>query len=143
MPGKVISIAEVNDPVFASKALGEGIAIQPSGQIVTSPCDGMISMVPKESGHAIGMKLNNGAELVLHIGIDTVNLNGEGFHVYVKENDKVKRGDKLMEFDKELIEAKGLEATCIMVVVNSDEYPDAEYLSGMEAVQGETEICRF
>lgn len=100
-------------------------------------------MVAKDSGHAIGMKLNNGAELVLHIGIDTVSLNGVGFRVFVKENTKVKQGDKLLQFDKELIEAKGLEATCIMVVVNSDEYPDAKYFSGMEAVQDETEVCRF
>ena len=141
--GKVIPITEVNDQVFASKALGEGVAIQPSVQVVTAPCDGEISMVAEDSYHAIGMTLNNGAELLLHIGLDTVSLNGEGFRVFVKEKSKVKQGDRLLEFDKELIEAKGFETTCILVVTNSDDYPNAEYLSGMEAAQNETEICKF
>lgn len=141
--GKVISITEVNDQVFASKALGEGVAIQPAAQTITAPCDGVISVIAGDSKHAIGMTLNNGAEILLHIGLDTVSLNGEGFRVFVKEKDKVKQGDRLMEFDRELIEAKGLETTCILVLTNSDEYPNAEYLSGMEATQNETEICRF
>lgn len=143
VPGKVIPITEVSDQVFSSKALGEGVAIQPTAQIVTAPSDGVISMVAEDSNHAIGMTLNNGAELLLHIGIDTVSLNGEGFHVFVKENDKVKQGDRLMEFDTELIKANGFETTCILVVTNSDDYPDTEYLSGMDAVQNETEICKF
>lgn len=143
VPGKVISITEVNDPVFSSKALGDGIAIQPAAQVITAPCDGVISMIAEKSNHAIGMTLNNGVELLLHIGLDTVSLNGEGFCVLVKANDKVKQGDKLMEFDKALIESKGFETTCILVVTNSDDYPDTEYLSGMEAVQNETEICKF
>lgn len=143
VPGKVISITEVNDQVFSSKALGNGVAIQPTAQVVTAPCDGVISMIAEDSNHAIGMTLNNGAELLLHIGIDTVSLNGEGFHVFVKTDAKVKQGDKLMEFDKNLIESKGFETTCVLVVTNSDDYPDTEYLSGMEAVQNETEICRF
>lgn len=141
--GKVIPITEVNDQVFSSKALGEGVAIQPVSQVVTAPCDGVISMIAEDSNHAIGMTLNNGAEILLHIGLDTVSLNGEGFHVLVKANDKVKQGDRLLEFDKDFIESKGFETTCILIVTNSDEYPNAEYLSGMEAVQNETEICRF
>lgn len=141
--GKVISITEVNDQVFSSKALGEGVAIQPAGQIITAPCDGVVSMIAEDSYHAVGMTLNNGAELLLHIGLDTVSMNGEGFRVFVKANDHVKQGEKLLEFDKELIESKGFETTCILVVTNSDDYPDVEYLSGMEATQNETEICRF
>lgn len=141
--GKVISITEVNDQVFSSKALGKGVAIQPAGQIITAPCDGVVSMIAEDSYHAVGMTLNNGAELLLHIGLDTVSMNGEGFRVFVKANDHVKQGEKLLEFDKELIESKGFETTCILVVTNSDDYPDVEYLSGMEATQNETEICRF
>lgn len=104
VPGKVIPITEVNDQVFSSKALGEGVAIQPTAQIVTAPCDGVISMIAEDSNHAIGMTLNNGAEVLLHIGLDTVSLNGEGFHVFVRANDKVKQGERLMEFDKKFIE---------------------------------------
>lgn len=125
------------------KALGDGVAIEPSSQIVTAPCDGTISMVAEGSNHAIGMTLNNGAEILLHIGVDTVSLNGEGFNVIVKEGKKVKQGDKLMEFDKALIESKGFATTCILVLTNSDEYPDTNYISGMEAVQNETEIVIF
>lgn len=141
--GKVIPITEVNDQVFSSKALGEGVAIQPAGQMITAPCNGVVSMIAEDSNHAIGITLNNGAELLLHIGLDTVSMNGEGFRVFVKENDNIKQGEKLLEFDKQLIESKGFETTCILVVTNSDDYPDAEYLSGMEATQNETEICRF
>ena len=141
--GKVIPITEVKDQVFSSKALGDGVAIVPSAQVVTAPCDGTVSMVAEGSNHAIGMTLNNGAEILLHIGIDTVSLNGEGFHVAAKEKSKVKQGDKLMEFDKALIESKGFETTCILVLTNSDDYPDTTYISGMEAVQNETEICKF
>ena len=141
--GKVIPITEVNDQVFASKMLGEGVVIQPASQIVTAPCDGVISMIAEDSNHAIGMTLNNGAEILLHIGLDTVSLNGEGFHVFVKANDKVKQGERLLEFDKKFIESKGFETTCILIVTNSSEYPETKYISGMEAVQNETEICKF
>lgn len=141
--GTAIPITEVNDPVFSSKVLGDGIAIKPSQQTIVAPCDGEISTIAKDSKHAIGMTLNNGAELLLHIGLDTVSLNGEGFKVFVKEKDKVKQGDKLLEFDRELIEGKGLETTSMLVIANSDEYPNAEYISGIEVTQNETEICRF
>lgn len=141
--GQVIPLAEVKDQVFASKALGEGLAICPTEQVVTASCDGTISMVAENSHHAIGMTLNNGAEILLHIGIDTVNLNGEGFRMFVRSGEQVKQGQKLMEFDKNLIESKGLETTCILVLTNSDEFPDTEYRSGTEAVRDTTEICIF
>lgn len=141
--GKAISIEEVKDEVFSSKTLGNGIAICPLEQTVTAPCDGIISMIAEGSNHAIGMSLNNGAEILLHIGIDTVSLNGEGFHVLVKSGDKVKQGCKLMEFDREFIESKGFETTCIMVITNSEEFPDIEFISGINVLCGETEICKF
>lgn len=141
--GKVIPIEEVKDQVFASKALGDGLAIEPETNTIVAPCDGEISVVMKDSKHAVGMKLNNGVELLMHVGLDTVSLNGQGFEVFVKEKKKVKQGDTLLKFDKEFIEGKGLDTTCILVVTNSDEYPDIKYLSGMDAVQNETEICVF
>ncbi len=143
VPGEVIPITEVKDQVFSTKVLGDGVAIQPAAQVITAPCDGVISMADEDSKHAIGMTLNNGAEILLHIGLDTVSLNGEGFRVFAKKNAKVKRGDKLLEFDKKFIEEKGFETTCVLVVTNSDDYSDTEYISGMKAVQNETVICRF
>lgn len=141
--GKVIPITEVNDSVFSSKALGDGIGIKPSEQIVSAPCDGTISMIAEGSSHAIGMTLNNGIEILLHIGLDTVSLNGEGFQVFVKNGETVKEGQKLLEFDRKLIESRGLETTCILVITNSDDNPDLQLISGMDAVCKETEIARF
>lgn len=141
--GKVIPITEVADSVFSSKALGDGVAIEPSGQTITAPCDGTISMIAEGSNHAIGMTLNNGAELLLHIGLDTVSLNGEGFEVLVQADGEVKEGQELMRFDKKFIESRGLATTCILVLTNSDDYPDARMLSGMDAAGKETEIIRF
>lgn len=141
--GKVIPITEVKDDVFSSKALGDGIAIEPTEQEILAPCDGTVSMIAEGSNHAIGMTLNNRAEILLHIGLDTVGLNGEGFQVLVQAEEEVKQGQKLMTFDKKFIESKGLSATCILVLTNSDEYPDVRLQSGMDAVGGETTIVQF
>ena len=140
--GEVIPIDEVPDPVFASKTLGDGIAIRPEENVITSPCDGVISMVA-DTGHAIGITLGNAAEILIHEGIDTVSLKGEGFHVFVKNGDKVKLGDKLLEFDEDLIKSRGFMTECILIVANSDDYPDMKLISGMNAVQKETTICEF
>lgn len=141
--GKVIPITEVHDPVFSSGTLGNGVAIVPTEKVIIAPCNGTISMIAEDSKHAVGMTLNNGAEILLHIGLDTVSLNGEGFRMFVKAQDTVKQGQKLMEFDKEFIESKGLDVTCILVITNYDQFAGAELISGMNGVSGETEICRF
>ena len=140
--GKVIPITEVNDEVFSSKALGNGLAIKPSGQTISAPYSGEISMVA-ETGHAVGMILSNGVEVLLHIGLDTVSLNGEGFHVLKKQGEKVKQGTPLIKFDRDFIEKKGLSTDCILVITNSDDFPDIEFCTGMDAVQDETVICNF
>ncbi|MDO4173929.1 MAG: PTS glucose transporter subunit IIA [Eubacteriales bacterium] len=141
--GKVISITEVKDPVFSSKALGDGIGIEPENENIVAPCAGTISAVMLDSKHAIGMTLNNGAEILIHVGIDTVGMHGEGFEQFVEEGDHVAQGDKLMTFNKALIQSKGLDATCIMAVANADEYPGISFCTGMDAVQNETVICKF
>ncbi len=140
--GSVIPISEVNDPVFSSKSLGDGIAIRPDGEMVTAPCDGEISMTA-ETGHAIGITVNNGAELLLHIGIDTVSMNGKGFHLMVKEGKKVKQGDTLLKFDKALVEKNGFATDCILIVTNSDDFPDLKLQYGMDATQNKTIVCEF
>lgn len=140
--GSVIPVTDVSDPVFSSKAMGDGIAIRPDEQKITAPCDGEISMVA-DTGHAVGITLNNGAELLIHVGLDTVSLNGEGFRVLVKDGDKVKQGASLLEFDRALIEGKGLPTDCILVLTNTDDFPNAGFISGMDAKQGETCICTF
>ena len=140
--GQVIPITEVNDPVFSSKALGDGIAIRPSTHTITAPCNGEISMIA-DTRHAFGMTLNNGAELLIHVGIDTVSLNGEGFRVLTGQGKKVKQGEPLLEFDQALIESKGLAADCILIITNMDEFANLKFISGMDAVQNETTVSVF
>ena len=90
LTGKVIPIEEVNDGVFSAKIMGDGIAIIPENEVLTAPADGEITVVMDGSFHAVGMRLDNGVEVLLHIGVDTVGMNGEGFKPYVTVGDKVK-----------------------------------------------------
>ena len=145
--GQVIPVEKVDDPVFSTKMLGDGVAILPmgegpAGQTITAPADGEIAMVA-DTGHAVGMKLANGAELLIHIGRDTIALEGKGFHVLVRQGQQVKAGELLAEFDRALIEEKGYATDCIMLIANRDAFPDLRFMSGMEAVQNETVIGEF
>ena len=140
LSGKVISIENVNDQVFSAKILGDGLAIEPESEIIVAPCDGVISTVMADSKHAVGITTKNGMELLIHEGIDTVALNGECFELFVKEGDNVKEGDKLIRFDAERIKSKGYQTTCILVVTNSDDFPNLKFYTGMDAVVGETVI---
>ena len=141
--GKAVPISEVNDPVFSSGTLGDGIGIYPENESICAPCDGVIPTIAEDSKHAIGITAENGAEILIHIGIDTVSLEGRGFEVFVCEGKKVKQGQKLLKFDKALIESKGLEATCILVLTNMDEFSNATFISGKKMVQNESVICNF
>lgn len=138
--GKVIPIEEVADPVFSGKMLGDGLAIEPTSELITAPCDGVVTTVMSDSKHAVGMTAANGMELLIHEGIDTVSLNGEGFKLYVNEGDKVKAGDKLLRFDAALISSKGLQTTCILAVTNSDDYPNMKKHIGIDAAANETVV---
>ena len=140
LSGKVISIENVKDPVFSAKILGNGLAIEPENELIVAPCDGVISTVMADSKHAVGITAENGMELLIHEGIDTVALNGEGFELFVKEGDNVKEGDKLIHFDAKLIKSKGYQTTCILVVTNSDDFPNIKLHTGMDAIVGETVI---
>ena len=110
------------------------------GKCDLRPCNGTISVVMADTRHAVGMRLDNGAEILLHEGLDTVSMNGEGFELFVQTGDKVKAGDKLLTFTPELIREKGLDSTCVLLLTNSEDFPNAEFFSGMAAVQGVTII---
>lgn len=116
--GTVIDLSEVNDPVFSSGALGPGKAIVPSQGVLKAPCDCDVVMT-YPTGHAIGLKTLDGSELLVHIGIDTVQLNGEGFHVHVKEGQHVKMNETLIDFDLDLIKSKGYDPTVMVIVTNA------------------------
>lgn len=119
--GQVVAIEEVPDQVFASKTLGDGIAIEPESQVLTAPAGGVISVVMADSFHACGLTLDNGMELLFHIGLDTVDMKGDGFVPFVKQGDRVKAGDKLIGFDLEKIKQAGHPAVTMMIVVAQGE----------------------
>ncbi len=119
--GTVVPLAEVKDEAFASGALGDGIAIEPTDGELVAPADGEISST-FETHHAVGMTTVDGAELLMHIGIDTVKLGGKHFTYLVSEGDKVKKGQPLIRFDLEAIKAEGYPVTTPLIVCNTDDY---------------------
>ena len=118
--GNVIGLSEVSDPAFSNDALGKGIGIIPTSGEVVSPADGIVTIL-FPTKHAIGITTKQGAEVLIHIGVDTVNLNGEGFEAFIKQGDKVKKGQKLISFDLENTKAKGYDVTSVIVITNSND----------------------
>lgn len=112
--GTVFDIAECDDPVFADKVLGDGIFVRPDGNDILAPCDGVIEIVT-DTLHAITMYDENKIPLILHIGIDTVELEGNGFRAFVKNGEAVKRGQKLLEADIEYIRREGYDPSVILI----------------------------
>lgn len=143
LSGEVVPIEDVNDGVFSAKIMGDGIAIIPEDEMLIAPADGEITVVMEGSFHAVGMKLENGVEILLHIGVDTVGMNGEGFKPYAKVGDKVKAGDQLIGFSKSAIAAHGLRDITMLIVTNGDECPPVKLLSGMKAKAGETVVAEM
>lgn len=121
LAGKSIALEDVPDPTFAEGILGLGAAVEPSEGKITAPADGTVGTL-FDTHHAIGLNLDNGAELLIHIGINTVELNGEGFTAHVSEGYRVKKGQTLITFDKELIASKGYKTATPVIVTNPDEY---------------------
>ena len=119
--GQAVALSDVNDPVFSSGAMGQGIAIKPSEGVVYAPADAEVT-IAFETGHAYGLKTANGAEILIHVGIDTVSMGGEGFDQKVAQGDKVKAGDVLGTFEAEKIAAAGLDDTTMVIVTNTADY---------------------
>lgn len=121
LSGKVISLKDVPDQVFASEAMGKGIAIEPSSGEVVAPADAEVTLV-FPTGHAIGLTTVNGVELLIHVGMDTVSLNGNGFMTFVEVGQRVKAGQPLLNFDTEVIRQAGLSVITPIIVTNSNDY---------------------
>lgn len=121
--GEAVPLSQVDDPTFAEEIMGKGIAIIPTEDEIFSPINGTVSLV-FNTKHAIGLKTEDGAEVLIHIGLDTVKLNGEHFTTFVKSGDKVKVGDKLVEFDREAIKNKGYDIITPIIITNSSDYLD-------------------
>ncbi|WP_121605748.1 PTS glucose transporter subunit IIA [Virgibacillus sp. Bac332] len=127
--GNLIKLADVPDPVFSEKMIGDGVAIKPSNGILVSPVDAkVIQVFPTK--HAIGLKSVNNIEILIHIGLETVSLKGEGFKVFVKEGDNVQLGEKLISFDVDLIKEKAASAITPIIITNT---ADMQRISQMES----------
>ena len=119
--GQAVALSKVDDPVFSSGAMGQGIAVKPSEGVVYAPADAEVT-IAFATGHAFGLKTANGAEILIHVGIDTVSMNGDGFEQKVAQGDKVKAGDVLGTFDSAKIAAAGLDDTTMVIVTNTADY---------------------
>lgn len=121
--GTVIPLSEVNDPIFAQEMMGKGIAINPTDTTIVAPIEGVVSMIAP-SKHAIGITSNSGVELLIHVGLDTVQLNGEGFELLVKENEQIELNQSLLTFNKSQIEQQGYDTVIPVIITNSSEFED-------------------
>ncbi len=119
--GKIVPLTEVPDEAFSSGAMGQGLAIEPSGDKLYAPFDGTVATVAP-TGHAIGLRSDTGVELFVHIGLDTVKLKGAPFNLQVKEGDTFQKGDQLLQFDKALIQSNGMPTITPVLVTNSYDY---------------------
>ena len=133
--GDVVALENVDDPVFSSGAMGQGIAVKPSQGVVYAPADAEVS-IAFATGHAYGLKTANGAEILIHVGIDTVTMNGEGFEQKVSQGDKVKAGDVLGTFDSNKIAAAGLDDTTMVIVTNTADYASVTPVASGSVVKG-------
>ena len=137
--GDVVALADVNDPVFSSGAMGQGIAVKPSQGVVYAPADAEVS-IAFPTGHAFGLKTTDGAEVLIHVGIDTVSMNGDGFEAKVAQGDKVKAGDVLGTFDSNKIAAAGLDDTTMVIVTNTADYASVAPVATGSVAKGDAVI---
>ena len=137
--GDVVALSNVNDPVFSSGAMGQGIAVKPSQDLVYAPADAEVTIV-FPTGHAYGLRTANGAEILIHVGIDTVSMNGEGFNHKVAQGDKVKAGDVLGTFDSAKIAAAGLDNTTMVIVTNTADFASVNPVASGSVAKGDAII---
>lgn len=129
--GRVIPMKEVADPTFSQEILGKGVAVVPAEGKIVAPASGEV-MVMFETGHAVSIKTDFGAEVIVHVGLDTVNLKGQYFTPHVSQGEKVKAGDVLVEVELEKVKAAGYDVTTPVIVCNTPDYPNMVCHTGME-----------
>lgn len=138
--GKVIPLTEVKDDVFSAGMMGPGLAIIPDDDTIVAPCDGKVTML-FPTMHAFGMKNNDGVEILVHIGIDTVNRKGKGFKKFVETGDKVKCGDKIIKMDSYELKQEGYDLTTMMI------FPDCKkemnFTTEGYATKGKTVVAKY
>ena len=140
LTGKVVPISEVPDPTFAEGMLGNGIAIEPSDGKVFAPCDATVDMM-FSTGHAVSLVADCGAEILIHVGLETVGLEGKPFTIHAANGDKVKKGQLLIEVDLEAVKAAGLPTMTPMLICNTDDYPTFNTFVGKDVTNGDVVIA--
>ncbi|MDC7289510.1 PTS system trehalose-specific EIIBC component [Blautia schinkii] len=143
LAGKVIPLAEVGDGVFSEGIMGDGMAIIPENETLYAPVDAEVAVLMPESKHACGLKLDNGMEILLHIGIDTVGMNGDGFEYLVEEGQKVSAGTPLIKFDRAKIKAAGHPDVTVCIVTEEGNAQDIQFHTGMNVKVNETTVASF
>ena len=137
--GQMVDLKDVNDPVFSSSAMGQGVAVKPSEGVVYAPADAEVT-IAFATGHAYGLKTTKGAEILIHVGIDTVSMNGDGFDQKVAQGDKVKAGDVLGTFDAAKIAAAGLDDTTMVIITNTADYASVTPVAEGTVAKGDAVI---
>ncbi|WP_418579226.1 PTS sugar transporter subunit IIA [Hungatella sp.] len=140
--GKVIALEDVPDQVFASKVLGEGIAVEVEGSEICAPCDGRIIMLA-DTKHAFGLEALNGAEILIHIGLDTVEFNGMGFTALKAVNDRVKKGTPVIKLDREYFRSRNACLITPIIISNGTNYRFELENIGKKVVAKESVVIRF
>lgn len=134
--GQVVALEDLADPVFAQGMLGVGMGMRPEGDVAYSPVTGTVAADVKTK-HALLIRAQSGAEVLLHVGLDTVELRGAGFHPFVRKGDAVRAGDPVLGFDRALIEGRGLDDTVVVTVSNPEAFAEVEPACGEKVVAGE------
>ncbi|MCC3868099.1 PTS sugar transporter subunit IIA [Terrisporobacter mayombei] len=142
MDGTSIDLSDVNDDMFSNRMLGDGIATKPSSNIVVAPCNGEVTLV-SDTKHAIGLKNEDGIEVLIHIGLDTVKLNGEGFETLCKTGDKIKVGQHLVNVNRQLLKDKNIEDVTMMVVVEQNGYGLSNYHTNKSVEAGKSILIEY
>ncbi|MEY8427648.1 PTS glucose transporter subunit IIA [Lachnospiraceae bacterium 46-15] len=137
--GKAVPLSEVNDPTFADGLLGKGAAVIPSEGKIHAPADGTVEMM-FETKHAVSLKTENGTEILVHVGLDTVNLKGKFYEAHVQAGDTVKAGDLLISFDIDQVKAEGYDVVTPVLVCNTDDYASVDAVTGNDVVPGDVII---
>lgn len=140
--GNVVPLSKVPDATFSDGVVGNGVAIMPKEGLVTAPFDGIVSMIPNTK-HAIGLKSYTGLELLIHVGLETVQLNGEYFEMFVKEGQTIKKGDALLKFDIKALEAKGINLLTPVIITNSQDYMDVIATNNNKVLSGKDELLKI
>lgn len=143
LTGKVISLKEVNDGVFSEGVMGDGLAIVPENETLYSPVDAEVTVLMEGSRHAVGLSMTNGMEVLLHIGIDTVDMNGDGFEYLISEGQKVKAGTPLIRFSREKIKAAGHPDVTVCIITEEGDAKNIQFTTGIQAKAGETQVASF